>query len=1050
MQILTELYHSIYFNFFSFGTLLATVFMLVCGVFLMQVPKMQRSTFHLGLSYILFSIFYFGYFTAAVFYHPLAAYHRWITVGFILLLEIHILQWFLRYPRTTHPRLARWVLIGQYSLSLTLILLFILKTLKSEKIYNFNGHYWDFQAEGISYIISLVIILYVVVMIPASIWKMRMLKGSEKWAVLKVLLGVLAGALIPSWANSQSRDGLLERGTYLNLLVLMVILGFFYVIIVYLNTTKERTSFMAKIIGITMVTFLIMMQGVSFIVMQGREAEFDSIRIENMERALEGGGRNSGIQYILELSYGSGEIIKKDYQEKYDLRLEHIRVDLMNNIILEEIDLIPDEKFKENLRRLLLSTHSEFEGYQKSLLTFLDSTNADGNVLRVSLRKFISKLNQTAFYYSNKISLMDEDNFCRNAEKLLRKKEDSLFFRQALEKRYRDCLWNGKEISVKNLKYNIAAYFRPFKRVEERHFRKSHSDLQHFITYGKYFPATKTIREVGFSYETYRQYMHIPSKLQKIILAFVLIVILFLYPTFFKDSLSAPLMSLLAGVRQVNKGHLNVRLPVKVEDEIGYITGSFNKMVKSIEESKHKLEDYANRLEEKVEERTKELAFSLAQVENLKSQQDGDYFLTTLLLNPLSINGSVSTKVKIDFFIKQKKEFKFRSRSHDIGGDMCISQEITLKKKKYVAFLNADAMGKSIQGAGGVLVLGAVFHSIIQRTHTYKVQSEVAPEYWIKNTFKEMHKIFESFNGSMLISLVFGLVEENTGLVYFINAEHPWVIEYRNRQAHFIENDLTFRKLGTSGVESEIFISTYQMTPGSLLIMGSDGKDDIVQKGRSAEERIVNEDETLFLKKVEEADGDLGRIFSLISDNYELIDDFSLLSITYNGDEIYYTQDELQEQDVIMKKAAAYFRQSRYEDAIAILRYGHDAYRLNSHIAGFLVRTYMKAGMYKEAADAGLDFLLIKDSDTNLMLRVSYALKKNRRIEEAIDLSERIKLREPSNLANLVHLADMYTYRRNFRRADKLLNKIFKLDSENEAAIKIRLKLDSLVSEVQV
>ncbi|HMZ60083.1 MAG TPA: hypothetical protein PL048_15010, partial [Leptospiraceae bacterium] len=173
-------------------------------------------------------------------------------------------------------------------------------------------------------------------------------------------------------------------------------------------------------------------------------------------------------------------------------------------------------------------------------------------------------------------------------------------------------------------------------------------------------------------------------------------------------------------------------------------------------------------------------------------------------------------------------------------------------------------------------------------------------------------------------------------------------------------------------------------------------------------------------------------------------------SITYNGDESYYTQDELQEQEIIMKRGAAYFRQARYEDAIAILKYGHDAYRLNSHIAGFLVRTYMKAGKHKEAAEAGLDFLLIKDSDTNLMLRVSYALKKNRRIEEAIDLSERIKLREPSNIPNLVHLADMYTYRRNFRRADKLLNKIFRLEPENEDAIKIRLKLDSFASEAAV
>ena len=90
---------------------------------------------------------------------------------------------------------------------------------------------------------------------------------------------------------------------------------------------------------------------------------------------------------------------------------------------------------------------------------------------------------------------------------------------------------------------------------------------------------------------------------------------------------------------------------------------------------------------------------------------------------------------------------------------MCIAQPIMLRGKKYTNYLNADAMGKSMQGAGGVLVLGAVFQSIIQRTNNIVGQNEVSPEVWIKNAFKELHKIFESFEGSMLISLIFGLIE---------------------------------------------------------------------------------------------------------------------------------------------------------------------------------------------------------------------------------------------------------------------------------------------------
>jgi hypothetical protein len=72
-------------------------------------------------------------------------------------------------------------------------------------------------------------------------------------------------------------------------------------------------------------------------------------------------------------------------------------------------------------------------------------------------------------------------------------------------------------------------------------------------------------------------------------------------------------------------------------------------------------------------------------------------------------------------------------------------------------------MGKSIQGAGGVLVLGTVFKSIIQRTISTAAGKNVYPERWLKNAFIEMHKAFESFDGSMLMSTVFGLIDEVTG-----------------------------------------------------------------------------------------------------------------------------------------------------------------------------------------------------------------------------------------------------------------------------------------------
>ncbi|MCB1160723.1 MAG: SpoIIE family protein phosphatase, partial [Leptospiraceae bacterium] len=453
------------------------------------------------------------------------------------------------------------------------------------------------------------------------------------------------------------------------------------------------------------------------------------------------------------------------------------------------------------------------------------------------------------------------------------------------------------------LKTEILFYLQDIKPLKARKYIKTSQNA--YVRYHVYFPDKPGyIYELGYSYLHYRTFIHNIAKEIFYVFLISIIIAVFGTPIFLSGSLVKPLNAVLGGLKQVQEGNLNTSVPVYVQDEIGFLASSFNKMVTSIREGKAKLEEYSLSLEDKVEERTKELLVSYREIENLKEQQDGDYFLTTLLLSPLSINREISQrKILIDFFVKQKKEFQFRKRKHEIGGDICIAHDLKLKGKWYTAFLNADAMGKSMQGAGGVLVLGAVFQSILQRTATYKEQSEVYPEIWIKAAFKEMHKIFESFDGSMLISLIFGLVEEDTGLVYYINAEHPWLILYRDGKADFIEHELYFRKLGTSGMSNSLFVSTFQMMPGDMLIMGSDGKDDLLISN-AENTRIINEDETYFLKHVEESNGDLNDIFKAITEKYELIDDFSLLSIQY----------PLLEEDLETKqKALEFIRKARNE-----------------------------------------------------------------------------------------------------------------------------------------
>ncbi|MCB1157691.1 MAG: SpoIIE family protein phosphatase [Leptospiraceae bacterium] len=493
-------------------------------------------------------------------------------------------------------------------------------------------------------------------------------------------------------------------------------------------------------------------------------------------------------------------------------------------------------------------------------------------------------------------------------------------------------------------------------------------------------------------------------------------------------------------LEELGKGNFLVETSRISSDEFGKQGFLLRKVIYDLRKMYDEITDLNYNLEAKVEKRTKELSESLETISKLKFQQDGDYFLTTLLLKPLSYNRVISGKrIQIDTFTKQKKEFQFKNKTHEIGGDICIAQDIKLKNRNYTAFLNADAMGKSMQGAGGILVLGSVFQSILQRTTSYQDFSNVYPEMWLKATFKEMQKVFESFDGSMLISLTFGLVDDKSGMVFFINAEHPWTILLRDNKASFIENQMYFRKIGTTGIKGSIFISCFKMKPGDRLIMGSDGKDDLVLSNDSEKGRLINEDETLILNYIQKAEGNIQSVYNNIVEDYSLMDDFSLLSISYpHNEEDLDLKKEVQE---VIKIARAYIRSGKESKAINTLESFYNLHK-EEEIGKALVKLYIKTNQYNKACNLSRQFLRENESDSNLLFKISYCMKLNQHIEEAIELAERIKLREPENIRNLIHLADLYTYIKNSNKANKILRKILSLKPDNELALRIKKDIE--------
>ncbi|TGK83386.1 serine/threonine-protein phosphatase [Leptospira montravelensis] len=452
-------------------------------------------------------------------------------------------------------------------------------------------------------------------------------------------------------------------------------------------------------------------------------------------------------------------------------------------------------------------------------------------------------------------------------------------------------------------------------------------------------------------------------------------------------------------------------------------------------------------LQELVEAKTSELRNSLETVEFLKKQQDGDYFLTSLLIKPLSLNKTLGTNVKTDFFIKQKKTFTFHGRENEIGGDICIARTVSLRGKDYTFFLNADAMGKSLQGAGGVLVLGAAVQSILERSLAVESVKQLYAERWIKNSFQELHHIFESFDCSMLVSMVMGLIDDETGLVYYINAEHPWSVLYRNGKSEFIKTNSELRKLGTPFKENALEISTLQMIAGDILILGSDGRDDI-EFVTQTEYRKINHDEELFLHHVQNGNGDLEKIYKSILETGELTDDLSLMRISFKEHFTLPPRSIRKESYELMRKARSNIKDNLLENAKENLIEANKINPENQEILRALLRLLVRTKDYKFASEKFNTYIEEFPGDTDLIYLASFTYKQTKEYGKAIDMGERIRLRNPGHLSNLLRLVQLYLLVGNLPKAEKTLNLASLLTVDSKRLASLKSEIDNMRSKV--
>lgn len=464
------------------------------------------------------------------------------------------------------------------------------------------------------------------------------------------------------------------------------------------------------------------------------------------------------------------------------------------------------------------------------------------------------------------------------------------------------------------------------------------------------------------------------------------------------------------------------------------------------------LKDYERRVElirselslleekEQVITASKKLKTSLDLVNELKTQQDGDYYLTSLLLNPLGVNAvDEGLNVDVDFFTKQKKHFEFKNQKRNIGGDISIAHTLQFSTGTSTVFLNADAMGKSMQGAGGSLVLGAVFQSIVERT---RLQTQVDPESWLKATFLELQKVFESFDCSMLVSIYIAVLENASGKLYYLNAEHPWGVLYRDGKAVFLQNRSYYRKLGTPGLQDDIAIDQIQLQPNDVILLGSDGRDDVALPGHEGNVRVINEDESIFLNHVETAEGRLNEIYELIAASGEITDDLSLVRVKYNSAKDVTPAKEKQTASVLLRDAKQLVDSGKHAEATQLLRRANNSSTAGPRALRAALNLAMQIKEYNLALAIAEKLLAAQGDDFEVMYLAAFAERKLNHLDKALHYSETIRNEDPNtNVMNLNLLAEIYIALQDRVKANVVLDEILTVDPLNARARRLRDEL---------
>ena len=442
-----------FFHHLSLSATIVGIIALMGFCFTLVIKERGAAILHFRLAMLFTCLLYVGSGCATLSVNSIGAYHRWLTVACSLFGLVHINQFFLHFETRNLGRVARAMLPVQWLGAFALTLFFIFATYGAPRFFRFDAHYWDLEAAIPGRIVAVALIVYVLIFAGTAIWRISRADRRKLVGLSGMLVGFLVAFFVPGVTLFLFRMGLINAPTFANSMVVAVGIGFFLLFFFFINYADIHTSVLSKIVMISLLTSLIIIELIGSLVFQPIEDAYDDRKRYETTELLLTAGPGRGGPALIDLAY------------------------------VQPVSPRPEESRREAARI-----------YRRT-----------GETLTIAYR--------------------------------------------AAE------------------------------------------------------PRTGEFYEVGYDYIAYRR--HIDRYVFRMFLGVLgtLALIVGGFRLFFQGAIIRPLQSMIDAVKRVDAGNLKVSLDVGVEDEIGFLSRSFNAMVLSIKDSRQELQQYTRNLERKVRER---------------------------------------------------------------------------------------------------------------------------------------------------------------------------------------------------------------------------------------------------------------------------------------------------------------------------------------------------------------------------------------------------------------------------------------------------------------